>query len=63
MTTIGWVQILIFCAIIVAITPVLGAYMTRFHDALARDFCAHVLVGQPVRRNMRFALIGPLCFV
>ena len=29
MTTIGWVQILIYCAIIVAITPVLGAYMTR----------------------------------
>ena len=29
MTFIGWVQILLYCAIIVAITPVLGAYMTR----------------------------------
>ncbi len=29
MTTIGWAQILIYCTIIVAITPVLGAYMTR----------------------------------
>ena len=29
MTAIGWVQILLYCAIIVAITPVLGAYMTR----------------------------------
>ena len=29
MTTIGWIQILLYCAIIVAITPVLGAYMTR----------------------------------
>src|SRR6266404_1946305 len=29
MTTIGWVQILLYCAIIVALTPVLGAYMTR----------------------------------
>ena len=29
MTTIGWVQILIYCAIVVAITPVLGGYMTR----------------------------------
>jgi K+-transporting ATPase ATPase A chain len=29
MTVIGWIQILLFCAIIVAITPVLGAYMTR----------------------------------
>ena len=29
MTAIGWVQILLYCAIIVAITPLLGAYMTR----------------------------------
>jgi K+-transporting ATPase ATPase A chain len=29
MTAIGWVQILLYCAIIVAIVPVLGAYMTR----------------------------------
>ncbi len=29
MTAIGWLQIVLFCAIIVAITPVLGAYMTR----------------------------------
>src|ERR1700728_3641072 len=29
MTVIGWTQILLYGAIIVAITPVLGAYMTR----------------------------------
>lgn len=29
MTIIGWVQIILYCAIIVALTPVLGAYMTR----------------------------------
>ena len=29
MTVIGWVQILLYCAIIVALTPVLGGYMTR----------------------------------
>jgi len=29
MTVIGWVQILLYCAIIVAIAPLLGAYMTR----------------------------------
>jgi potassium-transporting ATPase potassium-binding subunit len=29
MTLIGWVQILIYCLIVVAITPPLGAYMTR----------------------------------
>jgi K+-transporting ATPase ATPase A chain len=29
MTVIGGIQILLYCAIIVAITPVLGAYMTR----------------------------------
>jgi K+-transporting ATPase ATPase A chain len=29
MTVIGWIQILLYCAIIVAIVPVLGAYMTH----------------------------------
>jgi potassium-transporting ATPase potassium-binding subunit len=29
MTAIGWGQILVYCAIIVAITPILGRYMTR----------------------------------
>ena len=29
MTAIGWVQIILYCAIIVALTPMLGAYMTR----------------------------------
>jgi potassium-transporting ATPase potassium-binding subunit len=29
MTLIGWVQILLYCAIIVALTPVLGGYMMR----------------------------------
>src|SRR3954453_19516457 len=29
MTVIGWIQIVLYCAIIVAIVPVLGAYMTR----------------------------------
>ncbi|MEA2905126.1 MAG: potassium-transporting ATPase potassium-binding subunit [Alphaproteobacteria bacterium] len=29
MTAIGWLQIVLYCAIIVSLTPVLGAYMTR----------------------------------
>jgi len=29
MSVVGWLQILLFCAIIVALTPPLGAYMTR----------------------------------
>ena len=29
MTFVGWLQIILFCAIIVALTPPLGAYMTR----------------------------------
>jgi K+-transporting ATPase ATPase A chain len=29
MTMIGWLQIIVFCAIVVALTPLLGAYMTR----------------------------------
>jgi K+-transporting ATPase ATPase A chain len=28
-TVIGWIQILVYCAVIVALTPALGAYMTR----------------------------------
>jgi K+-transporting ATPase ATPase A chain len=42
MTVIGWVQILLYCAIIVAITPVLGAYMTRVFNG-ERTFLSPVL--------------------
>ena len=42
MTTIAWVQILLYCAIVVAITPVLGAYMTRVFNG-ERTFLSPVL--------------------
>jgi potassium-transporting ATPase potassium-binding subunit len=42
MTVIGWVQILLFFAIIVAITPVLGAYMTRVFNG-ERTFLSPIL--------------------
>jgi len=42
MTAIGWVQILIYCAIIVAITPVLGGYMTRVFNG-ERTFLSPLL--------------------
>jgi len=42
MTTIGWVQILLYCAIIIAITPVLGTYMTRVFNG-DRTFLSPVL--------------------
>jgi potassium-transporting ATPase potassium-binding subunit len=42
MTAIGWIQILLFCVIIVAITPVLGAYMTRVFSG-QRTFLTPVL--------------------
>ena len=42
MTTIGWVQILLYCAIVVAITPVLGAYITRVFNG-ERTFLSPVL--------------------
>jgi potassium-transporting ATPase potassium-binding subunit len=42
MTIIGWIQILLYCAIIVAITPVLGAYMTRVFNG-ERTFVSPVL--------------------
>jgi potassium-transporting ATPase potassium-binding subunit len=42
MTVIGWIQILLYCAIIVAITPLLGGYMTRVFNG-ERTFLSPVL--------------------
>ncbi len=42
MTVIGWVQILLYCAIIVALTPFLGAYMTRVFNG-ERTFLSPLL--------------------
>src|SRR5215467_9428011 len=42
MTALGWFQILLYCAIIVAITPVLGAYMTRVFTG-ERTFLSPIL--------------------
>src|SRR5580692_3487695 len=42
MTVIGWVQIIIFAAILIAITPVLGNYMTRVFNG-ERTFLTFML--------------------
>src|SRR5882672_4613953 len=42
MTVIGWIQILLYCAIVVAIVPFLGAYMTRVFNG-ERTFLSPVL--------------------
>ncbi|HML07619.1 MAG TPA: potassium-transporting ATPase subunit KdpA [Xanthobacteraceae bacterium] len=42
MTVTGWVQILLYCAIIVAIAPILGAYMTRVFNG-ERTFLSPLL--------------------
>jgi potassium-transporting ATPase potassium-binding subunit len=42
MTLIGWIQILIYCAIIIVITPVLGGYMTKVFSG-ERTFLSPVL--------------------
>jgi K+-transporting ATPase ATPase A chain len=47
MTAIGWVQIVLYSAIIVAITPVLGAYITRVFNG-ERTFLSPIL--RPVER-------------
>jgi K+-transporting ATPase ATPase A chain len=49
MTLIGWIQILLYCAIIIAITPVLGAYMTRVFNG-ERTFLSPVL--RPLERGI-----------
>ena len=42
MTVLGWAQILVYCAIVVAITPVLGDYMTRVFSG-ERTFLSPIL--------------------
>src|SRR3974390_2368605 len=42
MTTLGWIQIVLFCAVIVALTPPLGAYMTRVFSG-ERTFLSPIL--------------------
>jgi K+-transporting ATPase ATPase A chain len=42
MTVTGWIQIILYCAIIVAITPLLGGYMTRVFNG-ERTFLSPVL--------------------
>ena len=51
MTFIGWMQIFLYCAIIVAITPVLGGYMTRVFNG-QRTFLT------PILRPVELALYG-----
>jgi potassium-transporting ATPase potassium-binding subunit len=43
MTVLGWIQILIFSAIIIAITPTLGAYLTRVFSG-ERTFLSPLLL-------------------
>ncbi|WP_318912890.1 potassium-transporting ATPase subunit KdpA [Shinella zoogloeoides] len=54
MTFIGWLQILLFCGIVLALVKPLGAYMTRVF-AGERTFLSPVLV--PVERGL-YALAG-----
>jgi K+-transporting ATPase ATPase A chain len=52
MTVIGWIQILLYCAIIVALTPALGAYMTRVFNG-ERTWLSPIL--SPVERAIYWA--------
>jgi potassium-transporting ATPase potassium-binding subunit len=49
MTTNGWMQIILFCIVIIAITPLLGGYMTRVFNG-ERTRLAPVL--RPVERTL-----------
>ena len=52
MTVIGWVQILVYCAIIVAIVPFLGGYLTRVFNG-ERTFLSPVV--RPVENALYWA--------
>ncbi len=47
MTLVGWIQIIAFCLVLVALTPVLGSYMTRVFNG-ERTWLSPVLL--PVER-------------
>ena len=49
MTVIGWIQILLFCAIVAALVVPLGAYMTRVFNG-ERTFLSPVL--RPVEAGL-----------
>ena len=49
MTFVGWIQIIAFCLILVALTPVLGAYMTRVFNG-ERTWLSPVLL--PIERTI-----------
>src|SRR5882724_9641787 len=49
MTVIGWIQILLFCAIVAALAAPLGAYMTRVFNG-ERTFLSPVL--RPVEAGL-----------
>ena len=42
MTVLGWAQNILFCAIVVALAPLLGGYMTRVFNG-ERTFLSPVL--------------------
>jgi K+-transporting ATPase ATPase A chain len=52
MTLIGWIQIILYCAIIVALTPVVGGYVTRVFNG-ERTFLSPVL--RPIEGAMYWA--------
>jgi K+-transporting ATPase ATPase A chain len=52
MTVIGWLQILVYCAIVVAIVPFLGGYLTRVFNG-ERTFLSPVL--RPVEAALYWA--------
>jgi len=54
MTLNGWIQIALFCAIIIAITPVLGGYMTKVFNG-ERTFLSFLL--RPIERVI-YAICG-----
>src|SRR3982750_3926214 len=51
MTLIGWIQILLYCAIVVALVKPLGGYMTRVFNGEATFF-------SPALRPVEAALYG-----
>ena len=51
MTVIGWAQIILFCAIVAALPPLFGGYMTLIHSSSSMGPAATQVVAPPELRG------------
>ena len=61
MTVIGWIQILLYCAIVVALVKPLGWYMTRVFNGEPTYFAYCFVIGCQAARSLSTAMFHYGC--